>query len=171
MVGGAPLGGVRCPHRRHVASALPRTLGTRASGSSADRGHNSRFRHGDPLRTAGLACRYPPGTTRLFRLVETESSPEHLAEELLALTKMNWNQTQLDARMPITLRTADRVGEILASPQPSGPASGALCLLHVGASHGGTAFSCPGFLHFAVGGMTCGSCAVRVQRVLGRRPA
>ncbi len=48
-----------------------------------------------------------------FRLVETESSPEHLAEELLALTKMNWNQTQLDARQPITLRTADRVGEIL----------------------------------------------------------
>ncbi|HEY8114626.1 MAG TPA: hypothetical protein VII16_17520 [Actinomycetes bacterium] len=48
-----------------------------------------------------------------FRLVETESSPEHLADELLALTKMNWNQTQLDARQPITLRTADRVGEIL----------------------------------------------------------
>lgn len=48
-----------------------------------------------------------------FRLIETESSPEHLAEELLALTKMNWNQTQLDGRLPITLRTADRVGEIL----------------------------------------------------------
>jgi argonaute-like protein implicated in RNA metabolism and viral defense len=48
-----------------------------------------------------------------FRLVDTESSPEHLAAELLALTKMNWNQTQLDARQPITLRTADRVGEIL----------------------------------------------------------
>ena len=48
-----------------------------------------------------------------FRLIETESSPEHLAEELLALTKMNWNQTQLDGRQPITIRTADRVGEIL----------------------------------------------------------
>lgn len=48
-----------------------------------------------------------------FRLVDTESSPEALASELLALTKMNWNQTQLDAREPITLRTADRVGEIL----------------------------------------------------------
>jgi hypothetical protein len=48
-----------------------------------------------------------------FRLVETESSPEYLADEILALTKMNWNQTQLDARKPITIRTADQVGEIL----------------------------------------------------------
>ena len=48
-----------------------------------------------------------------FRLVDMGSSPEHLAEELLALTKMNWNQTQLDGRLPIALRTADRVGEIL----------------------------------------------------------
>ncbi|TQE40127.1 hypothetical protein Sipo8835_00570 [Streptomyces ipomoeae] len=48
-----------------------------------------------------------------FRMVETESSPEHLAEELLALTKMNWNQTQLDGRHPITLRTANQVGQIL----------------------------------------------------------
>lgn len=48
-----------------------------------------------------------------FRLVDAESSPERLAEELLALTKMNWNQTQLDGRLPITLRTANRVGEIL----------------------------------------------------------
>jgi hypothetical protein len=53
-----------------------------------------------------------------FRLVDSESSPEHLAEELLALTKMNWNQTQLDARQSITLRTADRVGEILRHLRP-----------------------------------------------------
>ncbi len=44
---------------------------------------------------------------------ETESSPEYLADELLALTKMNWNQTQLKGHQPITIRTADRVGEIL----------------------------------------------------------
>jgi len=54
-----------------------------------------------------------------FRLVDTESSPERLAEELLALTKMNWNQTQLDGRLPITLRTADRVGEILRHLGPN----------------------------------------------------
>jgi hypothetical protein len=54
-----------------------------------------------------------------FRLVETESSPEYLADELLALTKMNWNQTQLDGRQPITIRTADRVGEILRHLGPN----------------------------------------------------
>jgi hypothetical protein len=48
-----------------------------------------------------------------FRTVDTESSPAALAAELLALTKMNWNQTLLDGRLPITLRTADTVGEIL----------------------------------------------------------
>ncbi|MFZ4138677.1 argonaute/piwi family protein [Streptomyces koyangensis] len=48
-----------------------------------------------------------------FRMVETESSPEHLAEELLALTKMNWNQTQLDGRLPITLRTAKTVSYVV----------------------------------------------------------
>ena len=53
-----------------------------------------------------------------FRLVETESSPEDLADEILALTKMNWNQTQLDARQPITLRNADQVGEILRDLGP-----------------------------------------------------
>lgn len=48
-----------------------------------------------------------------FRLVDTESNPQTLAEELHALTKLNWNQTQLDGRLPITIRTADRVAEIL----------------------------------------------------------
>ncbi|WP_433715897.1 hypothetical protein ACQP2U_19145 [Nocardia sp. CA-084685] len=51
-------------------------------------------------------------------MIDTESSPEHLAEELLALTKMNWNQTQLDGRQPITLRTADRVGQIVRHLSP-----------------------------------------------------
>jgi hypothetical protein len=48
-----------------------------------------------------------------FRTVGTESSPISLAAELLALPKINWNQTQLAGRQPITLRTADNVGEIL----------------------------------------------------------
>ena len=41
------------------------------------------------------------------------SSPEALGLELLGLTKMNWNQTQLDGKRPITLRTAEQVGQIL----------------------------------------------------------
>jgi hypothetical protein len=48
-----------------------------------------------------------------FRVVEAESSPIQLAVELLALTKMNWNQTQLDGRRPITLNTAEQVSGIL----------------------------------------------------------
>ncbi|MDR7253365.1 hypothetical protein J2X46_002350 [Nocardioides sp. BE266] len=54
-----------------------------------------------------------------IRLHDTESSPTELADELLALTKMNWNATQLDGRLPITLRTADKVGEILRHLAPT----------------------------------------------------
>jgi hypothetical protein len=48
-----------------------------------------------------------------FRLVDVESSPAQIAAELLALSKMNWNATQLDGKLPITVRTADRIGIIL----------------------------------------------------------
>lgn len=59
-----------------------------------------------------------------FRIARAESSPNKIATELLMLTKMNWNATQLDGRVPITLRTADSIGSILKhlgpsdSPQP-----------------------------------------------------
>ena len=35
------------------------------------------------------------------------------AADILALSKMNWNNAQLDERDPLTLRTAQRVGAIL----------------------------------------------------------
>ncbi len=35
------------------------------------------------------------------------------ATDVLALSKMNWNNAQLDERDPLTLRTAYRVGAIL----------------------------------------------------------
>ena len=63
----------------------------------------------------GLYVPQPVG----LRLHQTETSPESLANELLALTKMNWNATQLDGREPITLRTADKVGEILRHLSPA----------------------------------------------------
>ena len=40
-------------------------------------------------------------------------SIESIASEILSLTKLNWNRARLDSRMPITLLTAQRVGEIL----------------------------------------------------------
>ena len=38
--------------------------------------------------------------------------------EVLALSKMNWNNAQLDERDPLTLRTAHRVGAILRHVPP-----------------------------------------------------
>lgn len=58
------------------------------------------------------------------RMIDVESSPEELATEILALTKMNWNQTRLDGRIPITLRTARTVGNILRHHDESAPVSG-----------------------------------------------
>lgn len=38
---------------------------------------------------------------------------QHVAAEVLALTKMNWNNTQFDNGMPITIAAARQVGEVL----------------------------------------------------------
>lgn len=59
-----------------------------------------------------------------IRNIDVESSPEELATEVLALTKMNWNQTRLDGRIPITLRTARTVGDILRHHDENSPVSG-----------------------------------------------
>ena len=44
--------------------------------------------------------------------------------EILALTKMNWNNTMLGERDPITLRTARTVGNILRHHDSDAPVSG-----------------------------------------------
>lgn len=49
----------------------------------------------------------------LFRCEHTEQTPRFLAQEILALTKMNWNSTQFDNFEPITVRAARQVGTIL----------------------------------------------------------
>jgi len=51
-----------------------------------------------PLHLRPHACETPLGT---------------LAEEVLALTKMNWNSTQFDQGLPIPIRAAREVGRIL----------------------------------------------------------
>jgi hypothetical protein len=45
-------------------------------------------------------------------------SPREIAIELLALSKMNWNQARLDGRYPITLRTAEKVKRVLRFCEP-----------------------------------------------------
>jgi hypothetical protein len=48
-----------------------------------------------------------------FQIVQADESPRRLAEELLALTKLNWNNTQFDGGEPITMRVARQVGKVL----------------------------------------------------------
>lgn len=48
----------------------------------------------------------------------TTRGPSELAAEVLALTKMNWNQTRLDGLLPVTLRTAIQVRRILRFCDP-----------------------------------------------------
>lgn len=52
-----------------------------------------------------------------FRIDDAESTARELAEELLALSKMNWNDTQFDHRDPVTLAAANGIGKILKHAQ------------------------------------------------------
>jgi argonaute-like protein implicated in RNA metabolism and viral defense len=47
------------------------------------------------------------------RIIEADESPAQICREILSLTKMNWNNTQFDGRLPITLQCARRVGEVM----------------------------------------------------------
>src|SRR5215469_2459620 len=48
-----------------------------------------------------------------FTREEGESSASDIARELVALSKLNFNNTQFDTGDPITVRAARRVGDIL----------------------------------------------------------
>ncbi len=48
-----------------------------------------------------------------IRIAEINSSPTQICEEVLALTKMNWNKTQFDGKMPITIDCSRSVGKIM----------------------------------------------------------
>jgi hypothetical protein len=55
---------------------------------------------------------YIPKTLKI-KVAYSEQTTKQIAQEILALTKMNWNNTQLDNSLPITLKAARQVGEIL----------------------------------------------------------
>jgi len=57
----------------------------------------------------GMYIPHPIG----IRPITSAQNPRELAAEVLALTKMNWNQTRLDGRLPVTLRTANQVKSVL----------------------------------------------------------
>lgn len=48
-----------------------------------------------------------------IRTIEIDTSPNIICEEILALSKMNWNNTQFDGNFPITIACARKVGEIM----------------------------------------------------------
>ena len=55
---------------------------------------------------------YIPKSLRI-KVSYSEQSTIHLANEILSLTKMNWNNTQFDNSLPITIKAARQVGDIL----------------------------------------------------------
>lgn len=57
---------------------------------------------------------------KLFRCDATEQTPRFLAQEILGLTKMNWNNTQFDGADPITIRASRQVSSILKYVEEDG---------------------------------------------------
>jgi hypothetical protein len=55
---------------------------------------------------------YVPSALRL-RFSIRENSPDFLAREILALSKMNWNDSQFNGLEPITVAAARNVGKIM----------------------------------------------------------
>jgi hypothetical protein len=56
-----------------------------------------------------------------IQCIDTEQAPRVLAVEILALTKMNWNNTQFDSALPITIKAARQVGAILKYVESASP--------------------------------------------------
>jgi hypothetical protein len=56
-----------------------------------------------------------------IRIVESDESPGVIGEEILSLSKMNWNNTQFDGKYPITIQCARSVGNIMKYLGPNDP--------------------------------------------------
>lgn len=61
---------------------------------------------------------YVPNPLKIT-VYEQDSSLESLCSEILGLTKMNWNNTQMDGRLPITLECARKIGDIMKYVSPT----------------------------------------------------
>jgi hypothetical protein len=55
-----------------------------------------------------------------IRCFEIEQTPKYLAQEIMGLSKMNWNKTQFDGADPITLWASRKVGSVLRYVEPNG---------------------------------------------------
>jgi hypothetical protein len=61
---------------------------------------------------------YVPNPLKIT-VYEQDLSLESLCDEILGLTKMNWNNTQMDGRLPITLECARKIGDIMKYVSPT----------------------------------------------------
>jgi hypothetical protein len=56
---------------------------------------------------------YDPKPLLLVPYPGSDSTISQIANEVLALTKVNWNSTQMNQKLPIPIRAARAVGEVL----------------------------------------------------------
>ncbi|MFV0294493.1 MAG: hypothetical protein ACK5JT_00025, partial [Hyphomicrobiaceae bacterium] len=56
---------------------------------------------------------YVPNPLLLCPHERSDSTIAQIAEEVFSLTKINWNSTQMNQRLPIPIRAARKVGEVL----------------------------------------------------------
>lgn len=56
---------------------------------------------------------YVPRPLLLCPHSSSESTIAQIAEEIFSLTKINWNSTQMNQRLPVPIRAARKVGEVL----------------------------------------------------------
>lgn len=56
---------------------------------------------------------YVPNPLLLCPHPKSESTIEQIAKEVFSLTKVNWNSTQMNQRLPIPIRAARKVGDVL----------------------------------------------------------
>ena len=56
---------------------------------------------------------YVPNPLLLCPHPRSESTIEQIAKEVFSLTKVNWNSTQMNQRLPIPIRAARKVGDVL----------------------------------------------------------
>jgi hypothetical protein len=62
---------------------------------------------------------------------------EQVVKDVMSLTKLNFNGAEYCDRLPVTLRFADLVGEILTAGADHAPRSAAFQILHLRRMHHG----------------------------------
>ena len=79
--------------------------------------HNVLYTRGSVPYYETYPGKYIPSPIEV-KLAYYDESPNLICDEIIALTKMNWNNTQFDRKYPITIECARNVGEILKYLNP-----------------------------------------------------